>query len=155
MAPPNNTSPSKNEATPSPENQSLTLWIQRNRGFLEIFLDAYCIVDLSNQVVEFNTAFTEVCGESYRKILKIGNFCDLFKTEMCPHQCPSKQIVNTGAAVRLDELKAASKAFPQLNVILGGIPIFSEQNKVVGSLITIRNVSAESELQKKYDERKQ
>lgn len=156
MATPNNTSPSQNNEQASDESQaSLALWIKNNKGMLEIFLDAYCIVDAANRVVEFNTAFTELCGESYRRILKVGHFCDLFKTETCPHQCPSKQIMNSKAALRLDELKASSKAFPQLNVILGGVPIFSDHGSVVGCLVTVRNVSAETELQKKYDERKE
>jgi diguanylate cyclase (GGDEF)-like protein len=39
-------------------------------------------------------------------------------------------------------------------MIFGGVPIFGDSGEVIGALITIRNVSAESELQKKYDERK-
>jgi len=39
-------------------------------------------------------------------------------------------------------------------MIFGGVPIHSDKGEVLGALITIRNVSADSELQKKYDERK-
>lgn len=121
---------------------------------LEVFLDAYCIVDVSNQVIEFNTAFEEMCGESYRKIKKIGDFCNLIKTELCPHQCPAKQIMVSQHSLRIDEIKGISKAYPTIAMIMGGIPILSEDGFVLGALITIRNVSAESELQKKYDEKK-
>lgn len=153
----NNISPSPNpdlEKEKIAVQQALHNWVTLYRGYLDIFLDAYCIVDTSNRVIEFNTAFTELCGESYRKILKIGNFCELIKTEMCPHQCPAHQVLVTTSSIRIDEIKGSSKAYPELHMIIGGVPILSEDRKPLGSLITIRNVTAEKELQKKYDERK-
>lgn len=154
----NNTLPSSSkelELKAEEIQRQLNLWVHKNQTLLEVFLDAYCIVDNTNQVVEFNTAFEDMCGESYRKIKKIGNFCELLKTELCPGQCPAKQIVESQHSLRIDEIKGVSKAFPSIAMILGGVPIFSEDGKtVLGSLITIRNVSAESELQKKYDEKK-
>jgi diguanylate cyclase (GGDEF)-like protein len=148
----NNTLPSPNKG--EAEAIKLQTWIAQHRQLLEVFLDAYCIVDLNNRVVDFNVAFTELCGESYRKILKIADFCKLVSTEMCPDNCPARQIVNTKGPVRLDELNGASKAHPELQMILGGVPIVDELDTVLGALLTIRNVSAESELQKKYDEKK-
>jgi len=58
-------------------------------------------VDTANRVVEFNTAFTELCGESYRKVLKIGDFCSLVKTEKCPDLCPAREVITNGKAIRL------------------------------------------------------
>lgn len=138
----------------SDPTEKLRLWSQKHSPVLEVLLDAYCIVDLSNRVVDFNVAFTELCGESYRKVLKIGDFCQLLPTEYCPGQCPARQIVATQKLLRIDELKGSSKAYPQLHIILGGVPIFDEAGTLIGSLVTMRNVSAESELQKKYDEKK-
>jgi diguanylate cyclase (GGDEF)-like protein len=147
----NNTLLSLNEPS---EVEDLKAWLNQNRRLLEIFLDAYCVVDASNNVIDFNVAFTELCGESYRKVLKVGSFCELLRTELCPNQCPAVQIANSQKSLRLDELRGSSKAFPQLQMILGGVPIFSSDQRFLGSLVTIRNVTAESELQKKYDERK-
>lgn len=154
----NNTLPSPSEGSEeglAEIRAELGLWLQKHRGLIDIFLDAYCIVDVSNHVVDFNVAFTELCGESYRKIMKIGNFCELLRTELCPGQCPAIQVITSQKALRLDEVRGSSKAFGHLQMIVGGIPIFSESGKILGSLITIRNVSAETELQKKYEERKQ
>ncbi len=137
-----------------PFNRELQNWIKENRAITEVFLDAYCIVDLANEVVDFNIAFNDLCGESYRKVLKVANFCDLIKTEACPHQCPAKQVVTAQKPMRIDELTGSSKAFPKLTLILGGIPLFTPEGEVMGSLITIRNVTAEDELQRKYLERK-
>lgn len=154
----NNTSPSASDSGEVSLDQlraELALWTQRQRAILEIFLDAYCIVDLSNRVIDFNVAFTELCGQSYRKIMKTGTFCELVRTELCPGRCPAIQVVGTQKPLRLDELRGSSSAFPSLQMILGAVPIISAEGQILGSLVTIRNVSAETELQKKYEERKQ
>jgi diguanylate cyclase (GGDEF)-like protein len=134
---------------------SLQDWIAKHEPLFDVLLDAYCIVDKTNKVVHFNTAFTDLCGESYRKILKIGNFCDLIKTVYCPDMCPAKQVLSTASALRLDEIAASSKAFPQLTTILSAITARADSGEILGALITIRNVTAESELQKKYNQRTQ
>ncbi len=159
MGTPNNTLPSTSKAESKKAEEErlealLAQWVQRHRALTDIFLDAYCIVSPANRVVDFNVAFTELCGESYRKVLKIGDFCELVKTEMCPGQCPARQIATSQKTLRLDELGGSTKAFPALQMIVGGVPILSDTGEFLGSLITLRNVSAESELQKKYDERK-
>lgn len=153
MVTPNNTLPSP--ADLEAEREALRYWAQEHRAFLEIFLDAFVIVDKTNSVIDFNVAFTELCGESYRKILKTGDFCSLLKTELCPGQCPAKQIIATPKATRLDEVGASSKAFEKLQLIFGGIPLFHPSGALLGSLLTIRNVTAENDLQKKYSERKE
>lgn len=135
-------------------NESLQQWITSNQPLLEILLDAYCIVDKDNKVVHFNTAFTELCGESYRKVLKIGDFCQLIKTVFCPQNCPAKQVFQASSVVRLDEVPASSRVYPELSTIVAGAPIVLE-GQTLAVLITIRNVTAESQLQKKYSERKQ
>lgn len=145
-------SPSSEPADLERQREELRLWAQKNKAFLDIFLDAFAIVDTTNTVIDFNIAFTELCGESYRKILKIGDFSTLLKLE----QSPSQMVFDSKKAIRMDEVKGSSKAFPHLQLIIGGIPLFSEPvNDIIGALLTIRNVSAESELQKKYYERKE
>lgn len=148
----NNTSPLPSDL--DSKRQQLKTWLSEHKPLLDIFLDSYCVVDAANQVVDFNVAFTELCNESYRKILKIGSFCELLKTEFCPSQCPAHQVMESKKPMRLDELRAASKTQTNLQLILGAIPILNSQQESLGALLTIRNVSAESELQKKYDERK-
>ncbi len=151
MGTPSNISPSPNSAN---ERERLEAWVQKNQGILDLLLDAYCVVDSGNRVTHFNVAFTELCGESYRKVTKIGDFCALVHTEFCPDKCPAIQVRGSGKAVRWDEVRGASKAFPDLNMILSGVPIKDDADTVLGSLVTIRNVTAEMQLQKKYDERK-
>lgn len=152
MAIPSNTSPSRNKGDTG--RAQLDAWLQKNRPLLDIFLDAFCVVDAENRVVDFNDAFTELTGESYRKALKIGDFCALLKTPSCPIECPARQVIAQNKPLRIDELKGETKAYPDLQMILGAVPITGEDGTPIGALLTIRNVSAESELQKKYEEKK-
>lgn len=157
MGTPTNTSPSSAELEqPSVEkiHAELKAWAQTHQRFLEVFLDSYVIVDPFSKVVDFNVAFTELVGESFRKILKIGLFADLLKTEFGVENCPAKQVISSRKLVRLDELTGSTKAYPELQLIMSGVPIFTPDDQLIGAFLTIRNVSAESELQKKYDERK-
>ena len=157
MGTPTNISPSSaepQEASLEKIHAELKAWAQTHRRILEVFLDSYVIVDPYSKVIDFNVAFTELVGESFRKILKIGLFADLLKTEFGAENCPAKQVISSRKLVRLDELTATTKAFPDLQLILSGVPIFTENDELIGALLTIRNVSAESELQKKYEERK-
>ncbi len=154
MAIPSNTSPLQNKGDNAKGREQLDAWLQKNRPVLDIFLDAFCVVDAENRVVDFNDAFTELTGESYRKILKIGDFCAVLKTQLCPGECPARQVLTQSKPVRIDELKGETKAYPDLQIILGAVPITGDDGTAIGALLTIRNVSAESELQKKYEEKK-
>ncbi len=145
MAIPNSTSHSRNK---------LEAWLKANRPVLDIFLDAFCVVDAENRIVDFNEAFSDLTGESYRKVLKIADFCTLLKTQYCPSECPAREVFKLNRPARLDEIRGSSKAFPDLLMILGAVPIQDENGEAIGALLTIRNVSAENELQKKYEEKK-
>ena len=129
MGTPNNISPLQSSTMaggdPGEMRSALERWTQNYAQLLNILLDAYCVVDTHNQIVSFNVAFAELCGESYRKITKIGDFCSLLHTELCPEHCPAIQTAASGKALRIDELKGSSKAFPELQMILAAIPIFS------------------------------
>ncbi len=152
MGTPNNISPSLSKSDESKE--ALKAWLSLHRPLLDVFLDAFCVVDTSNTVVDFNEAFTELTGESYRKVLKIGDFCTLLTTQFCPAECPAHQAISQNKPVRIDEIKGRSKSFPELQMILAAVPIQNSAGQAIGALLTIRNVTAESELQKKYEERK-
>jgi diguanylate cyclase (GGDEF)-like protein len=154
MATPSNTLPSPNSGDATKAREALDAWLKEHRPLLDIFLDAFCVVDAENCVVDFNEAFMELTGESYRKVLKIGDFCTLLKTQYCPGECPAKQAITQNRPVRIDEVRGQTKSFPDLQMILGAVPILTPAGEPVGALLTIRNVTAESELQKKYDERK-
>ena len=120
---------------------------------LSLLLDAYCVVDASNHVVAFNTAFSELCGLSFKKIHKISDFSGLVRLQPETRECPTLEIMREGKFMRIDELSATTDAYPTLKMILAGMPIFSPENEVLGAVVTIRNVSAENELQAKYYDR--
>lgn len=130
----------------------LDLWLEDSKSILEVLLDAYCVVDISGKVVEFNLAFSELIGESHRKILKAGSLSDLIR--LAADVNPGLMAITTEKPVRMDEVFGETKAQPQLKLIIGAVPVFSRTREVIGALITLRNVTAESELLTKYDEKK-
>jgi len=130
----------------------LETWLEDFRSTLDVFLDAYCVVDISGKVVDFNLAFTELVGESHRKTIKIGNFSDLVHLQTEINPCIDVMI--SEKALRLDEVMGSTKSYPELKLIIGAVPIFSKSREVVGALITLRNVTAEAVLLSKYDEKK-
>jgi len=131
----------------------LRLWSDKQKDMLSLLLDAYCVVDADNHVVAFNTAFSELCGLSFKKILKIGNFAELVRVNPNTRECPTLEIMREGKLIRIDELSGSTEAYPALKMILSGMPIVSPQNQTMGCVVTIRNVSAENELQAKYYDR--
>lgn len=130
----------------------LEMWLEEFKSTLDVFLDAYCVVDVSGKVVDFNLAFTELIGESHKKILKVGHFTELVRLKSDINPCIEAMLKEK--ALRLDEIAGSTKANPDLKLIIGAAPIFSKSREVVGALITIRNVTAEHDLLKKYDVKK-
>jgi diguanylate cyclase (GGDEF)-like protein len=130
----------------------LEAWLEDFRSTLEVFLDAYCVVDIAGKVVDFNLAFTELVGESHRKILKVGTFSDLIRLNSDINPCIDVMI--SERPLRLDEILGSTKAYPELKLIIGAVPVFSKSREIVGALITLRNVTAEADLLSKYDEKK-
>lgn len=130
----------------------LQAWVDQFQAIAPVFLDAFCIIDISGNVVDFNIAFSDLVGDSDRKILKIGDFKKLIRFSV--EQNPHLKILLDRAPLRLDEVRASTKANPDLNLIIGGVPIFSPDQELIGALITLRNVTAETSLQEKYDEKK-
>ena len=130
----------------------LELWRNQFRPYFDVFLDAYCVTDSQGTVVEYNIAFTDLVGESHRKIHKIGFLMKLISFENGVD--PIKQLLSEKLPLRLDEVKASTRAYPELNLIVGGVPIFGDNLEVIGTLVTIRNVTAETSLLLKYDEKK-
>jgi diguanylate cyclase (GGDEF)-like protein len=130
----------------------LEVWRDQFRSYLDVFLDAFCIVDTNNTVVEYNIAFAELVGESHRKIRKIGLLGKLIAFE--GRKDPFEMVFKNKAPIRIDEIKASSKAHLDLTLIVGAVPIFSNEGAIIGALITLRNVTAEHALLLKYDEKK-
>jgi len=130
----------------------LEAWVDEFEGVLPVFLDAYCVVDVSGNIVHFNIAFSDLIGESERKIFKVGDFKKLihFKGDDNPHL----KILLDRKPIRLDEVRASTKAQSDLNLIVGGVPIYAPDHEIIGTLITLRNVTAETSLLSKYDEKK-
>ncbi len=154
---PNNTSPLQNrpeESITSELKALLEQWAHDHSSLLEVLLDAYCVVDLANNIMVVNTAFTVLVGESERKIRKSPQFNNFLKTKLCPTQCPTIQVITSEKFLRIDEISGSTKNCSNLTLTISGVPIYSPDKKLIGCLLNIRDVTAESSLQNKYEEKK-
>jgi diguanylate cyclase (GGDEF)-like protein/PAS domain S-box-containing protein len=153
----NNTLPSQNRAAnPADEdiNEKLRDWVDEHSSLLEILLDPYCVLDLANNIFAVNTAFEDFVGESQRKIKKNPQFNNFVKTEFCPGQSPAIQVVTSERSLRLDMIAGSTKKHIERTMTISGVPIFSREKKLIGSLLNIRDLTDETRLQHKYKNEK-
>jgi len=127
-------------------------WLAEFGTTLEVFLDPFCIVDISGAVVEFNIAFSELVGESHRTIRKKARLDHL--VQFLGPTNPFFEVVSTGRPLRIDTVPASTKANPEAKLDIGAVPIFSRGGIIIGALLTLRNVTADHNLLAKYGDTK-
>ncbi len=129
----------------------LLQWGENHSSLLKILLDSYCIVDLQGNIVACNIAFETLVEQSQRKILKTPQFNHFLITETTPEKWES--VFTSGENWYRDDevsasIKSKSQAEPkQKKLILAAIPIFSGTPSRLGTLVTIRDVTDESNVQ--------
>ena len=83
----NNTLRLLNNSVPSSAEEISKLiqeWESEHSDFLQILLDAFCIVDLQGNITHCNTAFETLVDQSQRKILKNPRFNFFLQSETTP-----------------------------------------------------------------------
>jgi diguanylate cyclase (GGDEF)-like protein len=124
-------------------------WNLEHSYFLKILLDSYCIVDLNNNLVSWNYAYEDLIEQSYKKIQKNPVFNHYFQTEIGPAKW--EKCFNEGKiCFREDQFSATIKTPTEDKIkrlILAAVPIHSNQGDRLGTLVTIRNVTDEHNIQ--------
>lgn len=124
-------------------------WNLEHSYFLKILLDSYCIVDLNNNLVSWNYAYEDLVEQSYKKIQKNPGFNHFFQTEVGParwEKCFSEGKIS----FREDQFSVTIKTPTEEKIkslILAAVPIHSNQGDRIGTLVTIRNVTDEHNIQ--------
>jgi diguanylate cyclase (GGDEF)-like protein len=141
---------SNTEETNTPNIQALLEeWNLEHSYFLKILLDSYCIVDLNNNLVSWNYAYEDLIEQSYKRIQKNPDFNYYFQTEIGParwEKCFSEGKI----CFREDQFSATIKTATEEKIkrlILAAVPIHSNQGDRLGTLVTIRNVTDEHNIQ--------
>lgn len=140
------------EVSPETTKAWLAEWESEHSELLQILLDAYCIVDLTGNIVQCNTAFETLVEQSQRKILKNPQFNHFLQSETTPEHW-EQTFASGQTRFRDDEVSALVKVKNQetpknKKLILAAVPIFSKTRERAGSLVTIRDVTDESNVQR-------
>ena len=129
----------------------LLQWATEHSILLSIFLDAFCIVDLNGDIIDCNVAFETLTEQSQRKIFKNPHFNFFLHSETTPQNW-EKAFSQGLTRFRDDEVSASVKVKMQIEpklkkLILSAVPIFSKEEQRLGTLVTIRDVTDESNVQ--------
>jgi diguanylate cyclase (GGDEF)-like protein len=140
---------------PAQEQENLTAlledWHTQHEPLLHILLDAYCVLDLKGNVVKCNVAFETLLEQSERRILKNPHFNFFLKSETTPESW--EKVFSFGQNWFRDdevaaEIKIKNQTEPKIKkLIVAAIPIFSSGPQRIGTLVTLRNVTDESNVQ--------
>lgn len=121
-------------------------------GFCRAMLDAFVVVDATGRVVKSNALFSQLVGLKAKQILKAETLDEMIKLELDQKNFLVKDILQTPAPTRWDEIHGVAAGKTDLNLIIGYYP-FCEGDKVIGGFILIRDVTAETNLQGKYKDK--
>lgn len=125
---------------------------RKHEHFARVLLDAFVVVDRHGQVVKSNQLFSQLVGQSSKQVLKAESFDQLLTFSIENQQISIHDLLKYTIPTRLDEIRGKNNVFTELNLIIGVYPFFSDFNptELLGALILIRDVTAETNLQDKY-----
>lgn len=125
---------------------------KKHEHFARVLIDAYAVVDTMGQVVKCNQLFSQLVGQSSKQVLKADSFDTLLTLAIDNQKISVNDLLKYTLPTRIDEVRGANNVFSELNLIVAVYPFFSEFNpdETLGSLILIRDVTAETNLQDKY-----
>lgn len=119
--------------------------------FVKCLLDAWALIDHTGKVVKANLLFSQLIGESSRKVLKSDSIDDLIKFEIHDHHISSSEILSYDQPTRIDEISGITKKRSDLTLIMGIYPYMDiHGHKVIGSFLLIRDVTDDKNLHDKY-----
>lgn len=119
--------------------------------FVKCLIDAWAVVNLEGKIIKANQLFSQLVGESSRKVLKADSFDDLLKLSIDQKHVSIKDILNQDAPTRIDEVSADSAKRTDLTLIIGLFPFISpDSGKSLGSFVLIRDVTDDKKLYDKF-----
>jgi diguanylate cyclase (GGDEF)-like protein len=136
-----------------PMNNELLEQFAELESFARVFLDAYALLDATGKVVKSNQLLNSLLGnKSTRQILKANRFDELITFHIDKTEITLDEILKATTHQRLDQVRGDNKLDPNMKLVLGTYPFFSENNKAepIGTFVTIRDNTAEDGMTKKF-----
>ncbi|MFO7781946.1 MAG: sigma 54-interacting transcriptional regulator [Spirochaetia bacterium] len=109
-------------------------------------------VDLDLSITSFNKAAEVITGENRWEAIG-KHCCDVLRAESCRTRCPLRQTIETGEAIGGLQTTIATAAERGNAVQISASPLRNEDGRVVGGVLTFRDVDAIERLRRELDGR--
>ncbi len=112
-----------------------------NHQLLDSVSDGIFAVNSEMRIISFNRAVEQMTGYAREEV--IGQYCkDIFKSEVCRQDCTVHKTICSGGLILGRELDILDKRNQPVHVSLSASPIRNELGEIVGTVETLRNLSA-------------
>lgn len=119
--------------------------------FAKAALDAYVIINSAGQVVRANQLFSHLTGVKIKKATRAGSLDEIITFNLNGVNLPIAKILTFDQPQRLDEVRATTHTTDNINLIMAVYPLGDDQTgHNLGTLLLLRDVTAETDLQSKY-----
>lgn len=123
------------------------------REIAESLTDPVFLVDKAYNVWYHNRAFEALVGIRMSSRRYKGAPCHkLLGLKICGDACVMRQAVQTRQDVRLAEIEGTTANGESHNFHITAVPVFNTQGAAFGALIFLRDITAETQIHRKYKE---
>ncbi len=126
----------------------------KDEAILESIGDAVLAVDLDRRIIVFNKAAQEITGFSERSVLgkvysEVLKFTDTKREVVsCGKNCMVDQVYKTGKSFYFEEMIVKNKKGQQIPIADSVAPIKDNSGKIIGAIMTFRDIRKELEIEK-------
>jgi diguanylate cyclase (GGDEF)-like protein len=137
------------EAAQNLETKSVMELFKVHEKFCKCLLDGYAVVDTNGKILKCNALFSQLVGVKTKQILKTNSFEDVLTLNVSGKKIDIVELAHSPSPTRIDEVSGRAGEKDNLNLIIGIYP-FIDEGQPLGAFITVRDATAESDLQDKY-----
>lgn len=141
---------------PAAEGDELLAAFASVQDFTKVFLDGFALIRKSDRkILKFNQMFCNVVGQSAFGIRRVASFDELLNAVIPGSGEPAiEMLLNAEHPMRIDEVDAYRPGSDEvIRLIVSSYPFRNQNRDNIGSCVLMRDVTAESNLQGKYQER--
>lgn len=143
--------PAKKIESPTATAPSLDKLVISFDQFAKAALDAYVIVNPDGQVTRANQLFSHLTGVKIKKATRAGSLDEIITFNLNGVPLPIAKILTFDQPQRLDEVRASTHSNDHINLIMAVYPLGDDKTgQSLGTLLLLRDVTAETDLQSKY-----
>lgn len=121
--------------------------------FCRVAIDAYVLVNQFGKVLRYNSHFTKMAKVKPRQLAKANSLDDIIALTVDDRQISILEILRYRSTSHLERATGTLVAEgDQLKLVIGVMP-FRQDDKPLGAFLLIRDITAETNLQDKYQDK--